>query len=144
MSCCALRLLVDVEPKQPVYVPQVDDNVGLQGGEGVGAPECPNGSCIVFGLSEDLYGDICLTTPCFKRCDYYVPLGRPRNPWGTAFRGGPAATSTKSTAPLSSSSAHLDEPHHRKLCPAACTLLSPGTFSPKGSTKTNTVCVRGI
>ena len=54
MSCCALRLLVDVEPEQPVDVPQVDDNVSLQGGEGVGAPECPNGSCIVFGLAEDL------------------------------------------------------------------------------------------
>ena len=102
MSCCALRLLVDVEPEQPVDVPQVDDNVSLQGGEGVGAPECPNGSCIVFGLSEDLMKEeICLTIPLFKRCDFYVPLGRPRNPWDTAFRGGPAATSTKSTAPLS-------------------------------------------
>ena len=103
MSCCALRLLVDVEPEQPVDVPQVDDNVGLQGGEGVGAPECPDGSCIVFGLAEDLIGRRRLfnDTPRFKRCDFYVPLGRPRNPWDTAFRGGPAATSTKSTAPLS-------------------------------------------
>ena len=54
LGWCVLRLLVDVEPDQPVDVPQVDDDVSRQGGEGVGASERPNGGCIVFGLPEDL------------------------------------------------------------------------------------------
>ena len=55
-----LRLLVDVESDQPVDVSQVDDDVGRQGGEGVGASESADGGCIVFGLSEDLNGASCI------------------------------------------------------------------------------------
>jgi hypothetical protein len=48
------RLLVDVQPDEPVDVPQVHDDVVRHRGEREGAAERTDRSLVVFGLAEDL------------------------------------------------------------------------------------------